>query len=94
MESFRFFSAKLKIFLAECQKKHHFLPKQIATRPLLNVGCFAPPLPSSIDSTQTIDIKGYSRSSETILKFIFFASNKSEAFETLADYCAYLVLHK
>jgi hypothetical protein len=33
--------------------------------------------PSSMDSTQTIDIKGCARSSETILKFIFLAFNKS-----------------
>ncbi len=47
----------------------------------------------SIDSAQAIDIKGCSRSSERILKFIFLASNKSKVSKALADYCACLVLY-
>jgi hypothetical protein len=46
--------------------------------------------PSSISSAQNVDIKGCSRRSETILKFIFLASSKRKVFETLADYCACL----
>ncbi len=40
--------------------------------------------PSAMYSAQTIDIKVFPRSSETILKFIVGTS---------ADYCAYLLLH-
>jgi hypothetical protein len=36
--------------------------------------------------------KKCSGSSETILKCIFLAFNKSKLFETLVDYCAYVIL--